>query len=177
MALLTLEGVNQGLALVFELRGLGGVVAEDEQAGDEAAAPKAVAAAPTRLPREAYNDALEKMDAGDLDAASTGLEDARARAGGDGQLRSHATYNLGIVEARRADAREASAPEEALSALERAASWFREAVEVDAHDEEARQNLELVLKRALVLADAIERAAVLASAGQRQAQEIGRAHV
>jgi Ca-activated chloride channel family protein len=110
---------------------------------------------PPRPARLVYNEGVDKLAAGDLDAAEKLLEDARSRAGFDGELRRDATYDLGILEARRADGKIESAPEEALAALERSASWFRETVSLDAKDEDARHNLELVLRRALVLADAI----------------------
>jgi len=106
-------------------------------------------------PREVYNAALDKLGAGDLDGAEKLFEDARSRASFDGVLRRDATYDLGIVDARRADAKLESAPEDALAALERSAAWFRETVSLDAKDDDARHNLELVLRRALVLSDAI----------------------
>lgn len=130
-------------------------------AGNAAANPDAVAVAKApekEAPppaRETYNSALDKLGSGDLDGAEKMLEDARTRAGFDGLLRRDATYNLGILDARRADAKMEAAPEEALSALERSAAWFRETVSLDAKDDDARHNLELVLRRALVLADAI----------------------
>src|SRR5690606_32279577 len=62
-------------------------------------------------------------------------------------------YDLGMVEARRADAALEADPAAALAALERSASWFREAVSIDSTDDDARYNLELVLRRALVVAD------------------------
>ncbi len=110
---------------------------------------------PVRPAREVYNAGVDALQAGNLDEAGKLLEDARSRAEFDGLLRRDATYDLGMLEARRADAKVESAPEEALASLERAASWFREAVSLDASDADARHNLELVLRRALVLADAI----------------------
>jgi len=112
---------------------------------------------PPKPPREVYNTALDMLGTGDLDGAEKLLEEARSRAGFDGLLRRDATYDLGILDTRRADAKIEAAPEEALAALERSASWFRETVSLDASDDDARHNLELVLRRALVLADAIAR--------------------
>ncbi len=120
-----------------------------------APAPETKKEEPPRPPREVYNEGVDKLGAGELDAAEKLLEDARSRAGFDGELRRDATYDLGILDARRADGKTESAPEEALAALERSASWFRETVSLDAKDADARHNLELVLRRALVLADAI----------------------
>ncbi len=133
--------------------------AEDAAAADTTANDTKPAPAPAeekpKPPREVYNAGLEKLAADDLDGAEKLFEDARTRAEFDGVLRRDATYNLGVLDARRADARIESAPEEALPALERSAAWFREAVSLDAKDADARHNLELVLRRALVLADAI----------------------
>ncbi|HYC57140.1 MAG TPA: VWA domain-containing protein [Candidatus Binatia bacterium] len=109
----------------------------------------------TRPPREIYNEGLAKLEAGDLAAAAEALESARSKARLDNELRVKATYNLGIVETRVADSKLESQPEEALASLERAAAWFRDAVSLDEKDQDARYNLELVLRRALVLADAI----------------------
>lgn len=135
-----------------------GTAGDGANAGDasgEAATPAAEQKAEPEPPREVYNTGLDKLAAGDLDAAEKLFEEARSRAAFDGVLRRDATYDLGILEARRADEKIESAPEDALAALERAASWFRETVSLDAKDEDARHNLELVLRRSLVLADAI----------------------
>ncbi|MFN2376307.1 MAG: VWA domain-containing protein, partial [Candidatus Binatia bacterium] len=130
----------------------------DAAAGEAApAATTGATEAPPRPPREVYNEALEKLAAGEFDAAEKLFEDARSRAAFDGILRRNATYDLGILDARRADSKIEGAPEEALGDLERAASWFRETVSLDPKDDDARHNLELVLRRALVLADAIAR--------------------
>lgn len=130
---------------------------EEQPAADGEATGAATPEAPPPPAREVYNDGLVKLEAGDLDAAEKLFEDARSRAGFDGLLRRDATYDLGVLDARRADAVMESKPEDALAALERSASWFRETVSLDAKDSEARHNLELVLRRALVLADAIAR--------------------
>jgi Ca-activated chloride channel family protein len=139
----------------------GDAAAQDEEdaattAPDSNAAPEKKEE-PARPPREVYNQGVDELAAGNLDAAEKLLEDARSRAGFDGELRRDATYDLGILDARRADGKTESAPEEALAALERSASWFRETVSLDAKDADARHNLELVLRRALVLADVIAR--------------------
>jgi len=126
-------------------------------ATDEAATPDEPAPPPEdkRAPREIYNAGIAALGEGKLDEADQLLTKAREKGAFDGALRGAATYNLGIAEARRADAALQGKPEDALAALERAAAWFREAVAIDAKDQDARYNLELVLKRALVLADSI----------------------
>jgi len=104
-------------------------------------------------PRAAYNQALTDLEADALEAAARGFEAVRARAGTDGEARFRATYNLGWVEIKRADANLDQEPQAALQALRRAADWFREAISLRPGHEASRLNLELVLRRALVLAD------------------------
>ncbi len=129
----------------------------DTTATDQAAKSDKPAPPPqdTRPPREIYNAGLSALGEGKLDEADDLLTKAREKGAFDGTLRGAATYNLGIAQARRADAALQGKPEDALAALERAAAWFREAVSIDAKDQDARYNLELVLRRALVLADSI----------------------
>ncbi len=104
-------------------------------------------------PRAGYNQALTHLEAGELDAAARGFETVRAGAGTDGEARFRATYNLGWVEVKRADANLDQEPRTALQALQRAADWFREAISLRPEHVASRRNLELVLRRALVLAD------------------------
>jgi Ca-activated chloride channel family protein len=106
-------------------------------------------------PREVYNRGLGALNADQLEEAETDLETARSSAGNDGVLRYRATYNLGLTAARQADQLMASHPEDALKQLQRAADWFREAVRLRPAEEDPRHNLEVVLKRALVLRDAL----------------------
>jgi len=105
--------------------------------------------------REAYNRGLALLDRGALDDAERLLEQARSRAGADGEARFRATYNLGWVDVRRADESMKENPRDALGALERAADWFREAVALRPGSDRARRNLEIVLQRALALADSL----------------------
>lgn len=107
----------------------------------------------TRTPREDYNLGLEKLAAKEFDVAQTALSSARNRAGTDGELRFRSSFNLGWVEAGRADGKLKSDPKEALAGLNRAAAWFREAIALRKDHEESRHNLEVVLGKALVLAD------------------------
>lgn len=104
-------------------------------------------------PRATYNQALANLDAGELEAAARGFEAVRAGAGTDGEARFRATYNLGWVEVKRADANLDQEPQAALQALRRAADWFREAISLRPGHEASHLNLELVLRRALILAD------------------------
>lgn len=128
--------------------------AEDESASDDTSEALAKLEIPED-PREAYNDGLAALEAKQLEDAERLLEAARGAAAGDGELRFRSTYNLGWVSVEHADAQMEADPEEALAALERAADWFREAVGIRESSEEARRNLEIVLQRALVLADSL----------------------
>jgi len=120
---------------------------------DEEAARERVAI--PEEPREAYNQGIQRLDEGRLDEAERLLEAARNNARGDGTTRFRASFNLGWVEVRRSEASIESDGPAALRSLERAADWFREAIAIDPESPEARRNLELVLRRALVLADSL----------------------
>lgn len=127
--------------------------AEDTSAASESdAAPQ-----PERDPRAVYNEAVEALAAHAYDDAERLLERARRDSAGDEELRFNASYNLGWVSVQQAGRVQGEDPQEALSRLERAADWFREAVQLRPENEEARQNLEVALKRALVLADELAR--------------------
>ena len=106
-------------------------------------------------PRDAYNRGLELFEEDALDDAERLFEEARHRAGTDGETRFRAVYNLGWVNVKRADEQLGDDPQAALEALERSADWFREAIGLRPGNEEARRNLEIVLQRALVLADSL----------------------
>jgi len=108
-------------------------------------------------PRATYNLALTRLEAGELDAAARGFEAVRAGAEAGGEVRFRATYNLGWVEGKRADADLDQEPRSALQTLQRAADWFREASALRPEHAATRRNLELVLRRALVLADHLAR--------------------
>ena len=118
-----------------------------EDAATEAAVPDDA--------RTAYNQGLAKLESGDADTAARLLEGAREQAGTDGEARFRATYNLGWAEVSAADALIESEPQDALGRLYRAAAWFREALDLRAGHDDARYNLEIVMRRALELADSL----------------------
>ena len=105
-------------------------------------------------PRTIYNEALQKFDTNLWDQADRLFREARRHAGADGIVRYNATYNLGWVEVKKADSVLETEPKSALESLYRAANWFREAVTLR-DDIKARHNLEVVLKRAMVLSDSL----------------------
>lgn len=106
-------------------------------------------------PREAYNQAVAMLSAKQLDAAEEHLELARSHAGSDGQARYRACYNLGWVAVERAEEIIKEKPAEALAHLERAADWFREAIRLQQQEDAPRENLEIVTRRAMTLADSL----------------------
>nr|MCS5635643.1 VWA domain-containing protein [Myxococcota bacterium] len=106
-------------------------------------------------PREAYNSGVAALSAGEPDEAERMMESARQNAAHDGELRYRATFNLGWVEIDRAETSIEDAPEAALAHLERAADWLREAIALRPTDPAPRRNLEIVLRRALMLSDAL----------------------
>ncbi len=107
-------------------------------------------------PRARFNRGNAALAEGEPIAAATAFRAARRDAPDDPELRYAATYNLGFAAMARADAEET--PEASLAALHEAADWFREAVALRADDEDPRHNLEVALRRALILADEIAQA-------------------
>ena len=111
--------------------------------------------------RAVYNQAVAQLDDGELDEAESLFTQARDEAGPDGQARYRSTYNLAWVQVRRADAllsETAEDPEKsqaALAALRAAAGWFAEAVHLQADEPAPRENLEIVGRRIVALADAL----------------------
>jgi Ca-activated chloride channel family protein len=124
--------------------------AEGPMAGEGTTTPQD---APPEDPRALYNRGVAALDGGQPEEAETWFRRARREARGDGALRAHSAYNLGWSTVARADALEASDARQALKLLHEAADWFREALQHSADDAEARHNLDVVLKRALLLAD------------------------
>ena len=106
-------------------------------------------------PREAYNEGIVALDQGKLDGAEKLFEAARRNAKGDGQLRFQATFNQSWVEVERAESNLEDDPASSLQSLERATDWLREAIALRPKNETARLNLEILLKRALLLSDAL----------------------
>jgi Ca-activated chloride channel family protein len=104
-------------------------------------------------PRVVYNLGVEALDEGEFEEAEGRFQKARREARGDGELRSRTAYNLGWAAVARAEALEQGAPADALRALHEGAAWFREAVGQRPDDTDARQNLDVTLRRALLLAD------------------------
>jgi Ca-activated chloride channel family protein len=121
----------------------------------EPAPPPASEADEPQDPREMFNRGLAALEADDPDEAGRWFRRARREAGGDGELRVAAAYNLGWSAAAWAAAREAEEPDAALALLYEAADWFRLVTRQRPVDSEARHNLEVILRQALLLADRI----------------------
>ena len=106
-------------------------------------------------PRERFNRANQKLGAGDPVGATVLLRDARRDAIDDVELRYAATYNLGMAASARADALLGDNRSESLEALYEAADWYREAAAARPEATDPRHNLDVTLRRALILADEI----------------------
>jgi len=104
-------------------------------------------------PREIFNLGVSALETGSAEEAIRQFERARRDAADDGELRFRAAYDLGVASATLASALEADSPEEALRSLYTAADWFREAIQQRPEHEDSRVNLDVVLRRALLLAD------------------------
>lgn len=129
--------------------------ATDSDAEPAASAPAAARA--DEDPRARFNRANERLAAGDAAEASVLYREARRDATDDHELRYAASYNLGVAAAAQADALENEKPMEAIALLHEAADWFREASAMQPDEEDPRHNLEVVLRRALILADELAR--------------------
>ena len=104
-------------------------------------------------PRQRYNLALEQLQAGSLPEAADGFLAARDAAGPDAELRYRSAFNLGVALAGQAD-RAGGTPEDAIETLRDSAAWFHDAVRLAPEgDDDARVNLEVVLRRIQQLAD------------------------
>lgn len=106
--------------------------------------------ATTETPREKFNRASDQLEDPGTDSL---LADARREATDDSALRYAATYNLGLAAVARAEAIEPTEPTQALEALYQAADWFRDATRQRPASEDARHNLDVTLRKALILAD------------------------
>jgi Ca-activated chloride channel family protein len=104
-------------------------------------------------PRGTYNRGVALIARGEPEEAERWFRRARRRATGDAELRAAAGYNLGWTLVERAEAIRSTEPEEALRLLYEAADWLRDAVRQRPEAADARHNLEVVLRRALLLAD------------------------
>jgi Ca-activated chloride channel family protein len=133
--------------------------AQDETAAPETEkVPQVEERAQIEDPREIYNRGLDALSAGDLEEADHALRRARSQARDDGELRFRAAYNLGWAAFQNAEQLEAEDPAGAMALFEGAADWFRRAVRARPEGEDARYNLDVTLRRALLLADRIAQA-------------------
>ena len=120
-------------------------------------------------PRRSYNEGVVALNADRLDQAEEAFTAARQAAGTDAQTRYHATYNLGWVEVQRADDTLADAPKVALDHLHAAEAWFRDAARLEPDAIPPRENMEIVARRALALADALQEQGKTSIEGQLDA--------
>ncbi|MFT5041925.1 MAG: Ca-activated chloride channel family protein, partial [Hyphomicrobiaceae bacterium] len=128
--------------------------AEEAKAGDGKSSDEGLLLRPDDG-REAYNLALRRMNEGRLDRSAELYEHAREVAGTDAEARARATFNRAWIDVTRADVALADDPQAALESLQGAADWFRRTLALRPGDDEARMNLELVLRRARALADSL----------------------
>ncbi|MEM7164138.1 MAG: VWA domain-containing protein [Planctomycetota bacterium] len=107
--------------------------------------------------RDAYNAGCTKLSTSAFEEAEELFLAARRQAGTDLDARFAATYNLAWVYVHEADRQREDEPEAALKSLQTAADWFRDAVRLRPDNDDARHNLEVVLARALALADSLRK--------------------
>ena len=108
--------------------------------------------------RERYNVGLEDLEQGDSAGAAEDFLAARDDARGDAVLRYRSAFNLGLALAGQADGLAEEALRETIETLRSSAAWFSDAARLAPEgDEDARVNLEIVLRRIQQLADQINR--------------------
>ena len=113
---------------------------------------------PELTPRGRYNRGLALFATGDREAATEAFLQARDEAGPDPELRYRAAFNLGVSLAGQADGLQEDSPEEAIELLRQSSAWFNDAIRIGSGaDEDARVNLELVLRRIQQLADKLNK--------------------
>jgi len=156
VAVSSATGAVAVIALLFVVTGRSDLAA----AGDAVSADANASGAPSersepepQTPRAFFNRGVAALTAGEFQEALRRLERARRDAAGDSELRFRAAYDLGLASASLAEQLEVDSPQEALNSLYTAADWFRDAVGQRPDDEDSRVNLEIALRRALLLAD------------------------
>jgi len=127
--------------------------------GDEAPAHDGGTDVEELSPRVRYNRGLESHRAGAWEEAAASFLQARDEAGGDTELRFRAAFNLGLALAEDAAALVEQKPQEGIDRLRQSAAWYRDAVRLRPEDDDARVNLELVLRRIQILADQLNQGA------------------
>lgn len=127
---------------------------QEEPAGESASAEAAARPTDSFSPRERYNHGLALFAQFDWEGAAAAFLQARDEAGPDAELRYRAAFNLGVALASQADAQQQEKPDEAIATLRRSAAWFQDAIRLGSEgDDDARVNLEIVLRRIQQLAD------------------------
>ena len=151
-------------------------------------APKSIYDDASLKPRDLFNLAHDELARGEYDVAIEGFSRARNEASFDNELRYSAAYNLGFAYAAKADSLGAidgldeGGLESAIEWLSSSVAWFRDAVRQRPSLDEARGNLEIVLKRQLNAQDLMaqkfntpERQLDALIAAQREIRESARA--
>jgi Ca-activated chloride channel family protein len=127
---------------------------DDAESSDDSATDEADLLLRPDDARDAYNQALKRMNEGKLDRAAELYEHAREIAGTDVEVRSRATFNRAWIDIVRADtALEQSELEQTLTSLRGAADWFRRNLGLRPGDNDSRQNLEITLGRIQAIED------------------------
>lgn len=151
-------------------------------------APKSIYDDASLKPRDLFNLANDELARGEYDVAIEGFSRARDEASFDNELRYAAAYNLGFAYAAKAaslgaiDGLDEGGLESAIEWLSSSVAWFRDAVRQRPSLDEARGNLEIVLKRQLNAQDLMaqkfntpERQLDALIAAQREIRESARA--
>jgi hypothetical protein len=110
--------------------------------------------------RVAYNAGVAALAAGDFEAATRSLLDARSRAGFDPELRFRAAYDLGLAYLGQADKLRASPDADlakALDLVQQALSWFGDAKRQRPDHAATETNLRIARARMQALSDELRK--------------------
>jgi hypothetical protein len=113
-----------------------------------------------RAARDAYNEGVTALAAGNLEDAEKKLLDARSQAGVDPELRFRAAYDLGVAYALHADklrnGKEADLAK-ALELAQQSASWFGDAARLRKDDASTQANLAIIRARVQAIGDELRK--------------------
>ena len=113
-----------------------------------------------RAARDAYNEGVTALAAGNLEDAEKKLLDARSQAGVDPELRFRAAYDLGVAYALHADKLRNGKDADLAKALELAqqsASWFGDAARLRKDDANTQANLAIIRARVQAISDELRK--------------------
>jgi hypothetical protein len=113
-----------------------------------------------RPARDTYNEGVDKLIAGEHEAAQKLLLEARSAAGVDPELRFRAAFDLGVSYAQHAQKTQTGQEPDLAKALElaqQAVSWFSDALRLQKDDPPTVKNLAIMRARVQAISDELRK--------------------